>query len=323
MSSSQPSFRNSSSQNRLALRGVVLVALSAAGLAVPLITGWSRSLPPSLAWGLDLISHWQWLFAAGVLLGVGLSLVARRWRVLPLLALAATPVLTASPRQPDGAATGAPLTVATANVFVGSEDPQKLLTWLAEKKVDVAVLLEVSPAYARALEKLALDFPHRKVIASDDPFGLAILSRTPLTHVQVRQLSAGMDYLEARTTYQGRAISLTAMHTMPPFSPGYFVARDQDLELALREARAGAEPAVVAGDLNASAWSSALRLAESYGFRRATGLAPTWHTSLQGVLGIPIDQVLVSPEWAVVQSERGPAIGSDHFPVLARLALRR
>jgi endonuclease/exonuclease/phosphatase (EEP) superfamily protein YafD len=51
----------------------------------------------------------------------------------------------------------------------------------------------------------------------------------------------------------------------------------------------------------------------------ATGLAPTWPAVLHGVGGIPIDQVLASRDWRLVPNNRGPAVGSDHLPVLARL----
>jgi endonuclease/exonuclease/phosphatase (EEP) superfamily protein YafD len=40
---------------------------------------------------------------------------------------------------------------------------------------------------------------------------------------------------------------------------------------------------------------------------------------LQGVLGLPIDHVLVTPHWAVVARQVGPQLGSDHLPVLVRL----
>lgn len=51
----------------------------------------------------------------------------------------------------------------------------------------------------------------------------------------------------------------------------------------------------------------------------ATGLAPTWPTILKGASGIPIDHVLASRHWALVGSARGPGLGSDHLPVIARL----
>ena len=39
-----------------------------------------------------------------------------------------------------------------------------------------------------------------------------------------------------------------------------------------------------------------------------------------GILGISIDHILVSPHFAVVKTERGPDIGSDHLPVWFELS---
>lgn len=89
----------------------------------------------------------------------------------------------------------------------------------------------------------------------------------------------------------------------------------------LAEHRTHGLPGLVAGDLNATAWSSALHQAQRQGFRRTTPLIPTRPSALRSVSGIPIDHVLASPEWRTVESLRGPDIGSDHFPVAVRLVL--
>jgi endonuclease/exonuclease/phosphatase (EEP) superfamily protein YafD len=39
------------------------------------------------------------------------------------------------------------------------------------------------------------------------------------------------------------------------------------------------------------------------------------------VLGIPIDHCLVSEEIRVIAHRRLPAFGSDHYPILAELAI--
>jgi endonuclease/exonuclease/phosphatase (EEP) superfamily protein YafD len=312
------------SRTKLASRGQLLAIASAAGLAMPGAVRWSGHLPPTLAWVIDLATHWQWLFVAGLALGGCMGLLGRRWRVVPLLLLAAVPFMTATaPLDASELPPRTSLTVASANVHLSNTDPRRLLAWLRDEKVDVAILLEVTPAYAAALEEQAVDFPHRKVVASSDPFGIAVLARTPISQVKVHQLTTGPDYISFESTFQGQPVQLAALHTMPPTCPEHYLARDRDLTRVMREAAAGKGPAIVAGDLNASAWSSALLAAEAQGFRRTTSLAPTWHTAMQGVIGIPIDHVLASTHWALVESSRGPAIGSDHYPVLSRLVLRR
>jgi endonuclease/exonuclease/phosphatase (EEP) superfamily protein YafD len=111
------------------------------------------------------------------------------------------------------------------------------------------------------------------------------------------------------------------MHPMPPITPRYHRARNQQLRIAVRESEPARRAGVLLGDLNATPWSSGLAGLADEGFRRATGLSPTWPAVLGGLLGIPIDQVLVTPHWSVTTSGIGPQMGSDHFPVWARLSL--
>jgi endonuclease/exonuclease/phosphatase (EEP) superfamily protein YafD len=75
-------------------------------------------------------------------------------------------------------------------------------------------------------------------------------------------------------------------------------------------------PLIVAGDLNATPWSSAFAVAARHGLDRASGLAPTWP---RRHVGIPIDHVLADTHWRRGEAQRGPDIGSDHLPV--RVAL--
>jgi endonuclease/exonuclease/phosphatase (EEP) superfamily protein YafD len=103
---------------------------------------------------------------------------------------------------------------------------------------------------------------------------------------------------------------------MPPLSPHWQRKRDALLrEIADRD---DDMPRIVAGDLNATPWSSAFMVAARHGLQRAGGLAPTWpHRHV----GIPIDHVLADAGWRRGEAQRGPDIGSDHLPV--RVALHR
>jgi endonuclease/exonuclease/phosphatase (EEP) superfamily protein YafD len=302
--------------------------LCAGGMLLPLLSQQLAGAGGRMAWLIDLASHWQWAFLAGLVLAGTLAAWRRRgWAVL--LAAAALPALTAAPRAPQPASgTGLPaghpaaspaLAVASANVHLLNRDVQPLARWLAAEQPDAVVLLEVSPAFAAGLQALP-GYPFRKIVASDTPFGIALLSRHPLLQADVVAGDAGVAQLRARLLWQGRPIHLAALHPMPPLSPHFHAARDAQLRAAA-EAATG-QPAVLAGDFNATPWSSAFVGLGDLGFRRAGSLRPTWPAIGRGLMGIPIDQVAVSPHWAVASSRLGPALGSDHLPVLVRLVLQ-
>lgn len=102
---------------------------------------------------------------------------------------------------------------------------------------------------------------------------------------------------------------------MPPIAPEHHAARNNKPKEIVEESKQQGLPTIIAGDFNATPWSSAFA---DIDYKRATGLQPTWPMRY---FGIPVDQVLVSEHWQVAQSKAGPDIGSDHLPIIAKLGL--
>ena len=81
-------------------------------------------------------------------------------------------------------------------------------------------------------------------------------------------------------------------------------------------------PVILLGDFNTTPWSPAYRklvadteLGSASGGRIATW--PVWMAPLR----VPIDHILVRGPVTVLEAERGPDLGSDHFPVLVTLCV--
>ena len=92
--------------------------------------------------------------------------------------------------------------------------------------------------------------------------------------------------------------------------------------MALRQA----QPTVVLGDLNASPFGSAYEDLTGPGLRGAheavgRGLATTWPNGAALLPPLRLDHVLISPRLRVTSVREGRGAGSDHRPVIARLAL--
>lgn len=295
----------------------LILVLCAVGMLLP----FSRALPGEaggiIPWLLDLGRHWQWLFLLVFVVSLMvLSLKEKRW--LWAVLFIPLPWLSASLPVSGGDAASADLSVASANVHVSNSNPGLLLNWLAVEQPDVVVVQEVSPQYGAALEGLA-NYPYRVIAPERSAFGMALLSRYPLSNTRVFRDDPGIVRIETSVLLEDRMVKVMAIHPVPPVSPHFHRLRDELLKTLVMET--GESTALIVGDLNATPWSSAFTPLEGFGWRRATGLWPTWPASGKGVLGIPIDHVLTSPGWRVSHYAVGPDLGSDHLPVIVRLVL--
>src|SRR5690606_11658512 len=121
-----------------------------------------------------------------------------------------------------------------------------------------------------------------------------------------------------------REVTVIGVHPPHPVRPHHvpvFVAYLQNVAEAVRQADS---PVVVMGDFNTTAFSPSFQdLLAATGIENASegfGYAATWPVAA-GPFGLPIDHVLVSPEFAVRDVVVGPAMGSDHAPVIVDVRL--
>ena len=317
----------------IATRAQWLLGLCALGsLSAPL----SRLLPAQgatqqLQWVLELAAHWQWLYLVlGAVCLVALLRLQRAWWLLaPLGVLAASFGVQSGTveRQAQPGSAGAVLAVGTANLAMGTANFDALVGWLQSPNApDVVFLQEFTEAaqHALAAPGVAQRYPHRVEVPQPNPFGLAILSRLPLSNVQrlapanasalaTLRLRAGL------TLPDGQLVRLAAVHPMPPLSAAYARARDEALA---EEARHLAQPGalgLMVGDFNTTPWARGMFAVEGQ-LRRASGGVPSWPNAWGLLSVLPLDHVLATSGWQLVESGRGPDLGSDHRPVVVVLA---
>lgn len=299
-------------------RAFFLLPLCLLGLALPFLTSQLSGTTNRIVWALDLVVHWQWLFAIGAAGSCVIVGVRRKIFSYLLVVVLALPFFSAANAWPETSRGVRPtLTIASANINIDNSDVHPLAEWLAEASPDVVAVLEVSPAYAAGLAKLSA-YPHQVAAPALDPFGIALLSKHPLSDTRVVRDGSSTPYITARLQVHGKEVRVVAFHPMPPFYVADHRERDTKLQQLISESDI---PAVIAGDFNATPWSTAFAAIENSGWLRATGLAPTWPSSGRGYIGIPIDHVIASPHWVSIPVDRRPNIGSDHLPVIVGLLL--
>ena len=296
---------------RLLVLACPVVALAALGLG---------HLDRDLPWLADLATHWVWP-AIGVSLAACLfGSVKERLLSVASWSLCAGLLAAAAPAGRNVTPAGVAVRLASANVLSTNTNYAAFENWVQLTQPGVITVLEVNAPWGAALEGLA-GYPYRKIVVRDDNFGIALLSKFPMTAEVVTPSSLAHLFppsISAMVSVPGaQPLKVIATHPVPPVSAEAHAARGVQLAYFGDEARAYAGPAVVMGDFNATAWSSVMLRLERRGLTRLTGLEPSWPaTGLPWAL-ISIDHLIANKGVLSGTTRIGPGIGSDHRPLEA------
>lgn len=310
---------------KLALGFVAGVAV----LALPDLVGLDRFTPfaqlvalrPYLLFGLALLvvvllvlARWvrgSVLAAAGVLvvLLVAGAMVAPR--------TVATPV-------PVG---GHPLTVAAFNTYSGGADVAGVAALIRDERPDLVSLVEASTTFRSKLAPLVEPLGYHLVTAVGEPDGdLGGVTAVVADHLGDVRSSIYTATPFPRVELEGGGLGelrFVAFHTLAP-RRGDVPQWHSDVSLVSQWC-AGPQPAIIAGDFNATFDHSVFRSASAgcgdAAAQRGDGLVPTWPTWLPGWLGPQIDHVLATDPIVAETFEVRDLPGSDHRAVLTRLRI--
>lgn len=301
-------------------------------LAIPAVLLAVASLAAFLgpwAWWLDVLANFRVQFAA-VLVPAGLILLAVRWWRTAAVVLAAAAVNVAlilplyvppPATPPDGPA----LRVLSFNVLADNEQYDEVVDYIRSVEADVVVLHEVSRPWEEQILESGLPYIVNPVRTGDLIFGTLVLT-PPGAEVSGYGFTVGEPRaVEIRMKLDGRDIAILASHPLSPSTETRSLLRDAQIRFAAEWAADQEVPALVVGDLNATRWSHAFgRLTSIGGLRNSEngfGFQPSFPAGAGVVLRVPIDHLLHSEGWVVAERRLGPALGSDHFPLVVDLVL--
>lgn len=295
--------------------GVLILLASLLGLLSPLITPFLIGRAPTLAWLFDLASHWQWLYALLLILSSLLLAFKQKQWLLALTALA-LPFFTTSPVLNTASSSTKPFKLISSNLLLTNSDLSRIKALIDQEQPEVIVLLEFAQQHVEPV-KTWTDYPHQILQARSGAFGMAILSRLPLSNTKTITDPLGIEHISTQVAYT-QPIQLIGFHPLPPVNQQAYQIRDTLLQQLTNDSSL---PTIIAGDFNATPWSTAFNGLAAKGFKRCMNLFPTWPANFKGFMGIPIDQVVASPQWSLGRTKIGDNIGSDHYPIVVELNL--
>jgi endonuclease/exonuclease/phosphatase (EEP) superfamily protein YafD len=255
------------------------------------------------------------LLTAGIAVTVGLH----AWLGLGRCCRAPIPVAEAGITRVAANVPGQALTVLALNAWHQHGDPERLERYLAAATADVVVLSEFGPNKQPLLATLKRIYPFQVDCADEWPCSLALLSRLPFEAAGAIRNAADMPaFVWARLNGH---LTIVGTHLHRPSRDPWL--HERQMSALAQFIRRIDGPIVLSGDLNTSPWSSSFRMLRSVtGLTPASVLMPTWPAWPLAVPQMALDHVFVSPELAVTTAGTGPAVGSDHLPVWARLERR-
>jgi endonuclease/exonuclease/phosphatase family metal-dependent hydrolase len=156
--------------------------------------------------------------------------------------------------------------------------------------------------------------------SSDDLWGNAILSRTPLFDVDVRKFSSSENLnrsvVSAIVPVEGGELWVASTHLDNP-GDAEEVRMDQTTQLL--EHWAGAEPAIIGGDFNATPDTDVVSTITGAGFFDTSAVVDNDETTSEN--GRKIDYIFVTPDLETLSLSIPDVWTSDHRPIAATVQL--
>ena len=208
------------------------------------------------------------------------------------------------------------------NTWDETLDPNLTVAWIARQRPDVVILEETEPTVEAALRARGFlespGFGHVAIFSRETP----VIRPAPLAPAEWSRMPPF-----ARATLGSRSARYTLIAVHMP-EPVYKAAGPQRRMLATFLNRYDTRDLIIAGDFNLTPWSFALRtFGTSLALCRVDRAAFSWPARLSvgrfqiGALPfLPLDHVYVGSSWRVVSVNQGPALGSDHRPLVVVLS---
>ncbi len=243
------------------------------------------------------------------------------YQIFPFTVLAKKQLLNVRKRQTDRQ-----IGLFIGNVFQYNKKSKDYIRTIKSKDPDVVMLVETDKWWASEIEPLYKKYPHQLLVPLENTYGMMLFSKFKLHEGKVKYL-VEKDIPSVHTRIElpsGDLISFHGLHPTPPVPNENPRSTERDKEILLigKEAKKSKLPVIVAGDLNDVAWSYTTDLFSKISGlldpRKGRGFFNTFHAKYL-FLRFPLDHVFCSNDFTLIDIQRMPNCGSDHFPMYIKL----
>lgn len=239
------------------------------------------------------------------------------WRIYPYTPFAAVE-MTLAPEGPDT------IKVLSANVLMENRQHGLLLQGIEQFDPDILLLMETDQIWVDAVEPALARYSTVIREPKSDHYGMVFATRLPADDVRIVRLTSDdtPSVFAQMTAPDGTVFRFVGLHPQPPVPGQNTHERDAQIFYAALFAQKSNVPVVVTGDFNDVVWSATSRTFKHVGRYLDPRIGRGFFASFDAekfYLRFPIDQLFVTEDVAMVSIERLAYIGSDHFPMAAKL----
>lgn len=239
------------------------------------------------------------------------------WRVYPYTPLAQVE-MTLADTAPDE------IRILSANVLMENRRHDLVLDAIDRVRPEILLLMETDQTWLDALEPALSRYSTVVRAPKDNHYGMIFATTLPVDDARIVELTAEEtpSLFAQLTAPNGKTFRFVGLHPRPPVPGEDTDERDAKIYYAARFARTSQVPVVVTGDFNDVAWSDTSRTFKHVGQYLDPRIGRGFCSSFDAekvYLRFPIDQLYVTQDIAVVALERLDYVGSDHFPMFARI----
>jgi len=210
------------------------------------------------------------------------------------------------------------------NVGVSNPNRSEVAAYLIEEDPDVVFLFESSFEWEEAIRHAEVPLTIVTVVPRGQLAGVTVLASTDIEPAAL-QVDIRREVAALSVVVGGEPIEILGLHPPSPTTGSRAEQRDRILREAAEWVANRESPVVLVGDLNATPWSAAYRTLRWRGglvdSMYGSGIQTSWPVGW-GVLSIPIDHVLHTPELGSSDRRTGPSLGSAHRPVVISIGRR-
>ncbi|MGM0934692.1 MAG: endonuclease/exonuclease/phosphatase family protein [Bacteroidota bacterium] len=218
-----------------------------------------------------------------------------------------------------------------ANVLISNRKSDEFIRIVKQRDPDILLAMEVDYWWMKELQVLKKSYPYQMIYPLDNAYGMSLYSKFPMENKEIKFLKhKDVPSFHAKIVLPvEKSFILHAVHPVAPVPSSIYPDNVGEEEIALLKigelVARDSLASMVAGDFNDVSWSHTSRMfgkkGELENVRNGRGLYNTFDAT-SPILRWPLDHYFVTREFALVELERLPKFGSDHFPLYARFVLK-